>query len=290
MLPIHSVGRRSKRYLVVFAPTRSADEIYRAIVEISPGMTPEEKDRLIAATAARSLFHALYLQSLLEERDVNNQELVSANEEIQSANEELQSTNEELETTKEELQSSNEELHTVNDELQNRNAVLDADKQRSDQPAEQREPARADVEQRSHIRQFTPPAQRVMNLRPSDIGRPVRRIAPQAERGRPDAGVPRGAGYSAPREMEVQDREGRWFLLRVRPYRTADNKIDGVVVALVDIDQLRRTGQELRTARDFARSVIEGVPLPLAVIDFNLQIRATNDAFCELAGLDRADL
>ena len=91
----------------------------------------------------------------------------------------------------------------------------------------------------------------------------------------------------APRELEVQDLEGRWFLLRVRPYRTADNKIDGVVVALMDIDQLRRTGQELRTASDFARSVIEGVPLPLAVIDFNLQIRTTNEAFCKLSGLDR---
>ena len=87
-------------------------------------MTPEEKDRLISQLRHDLSSTRSYLQSLLEDRDAKNQELVSANEEIQSANEELQSTNEELETTKEELQSSNEELHTVNDELQNRNMVL----------------------------------------------------------------------------------------------------------------------------------------------------------------------
>ena len=93
-----------------------------------------------------------------------------------------------------------------------------------------------------------------------------------------------------PREIEVQDRDGHWHLLRVRPYRTTDNKIDGIVVVLLDIDLLRRSQQELRGARDFARSVIESVPLPLAVVDLDLRIRSANDAFRELAGVGREDL
>src|SRR5262249_20084851 len=94
----------------------------------------------------------------------------------------------------------------------------------------------------------------------------------------------------AAREMEVQDREGRWYLLRVRPYRTTENKIEGVVVVLLEIDQLRRSEQELRGARDFARSIIENVPLPLAVVDLDSRIRAFNDALRELAGLGKEDL
>ncbi len=135
-------------------------------------MTPEEKDRLISQQRHDLSSTRSYLQSLLEDRDAKNQELVSANEEIQSANEELQSTNEELETTKEELQSSNEELHTVNDELQNRNTVLT---QASNDLINLLNSVNLPVLMLSNdlnIRQFTPPAQRVMNLRPSDVGRP----------------------------------------------------------------------------------------------------------------------
>ena len=107
----------------------------------------------------------LYLQTLLEERDAKNQELVSANEEIQSANEEMQSTNEELETTKEELQSSNEELQTVNDELQQRNAILT---QTTNDLTNLLNSVNLPVLMLSNelnIRHFTPPTQRLMNLR-----------------------------------------------------------------------------------------------------------------------------
>ncbi len=260
-------------------------------LESTLGKSPDEKDRLLAKLGQDLASTRLYLESLLEERDAKNQELISANEEIQSANEELQSTNEELETTKEELQSSNEELQTVNEELQNRNAVLT---QTSNDLSNLLNSVNLPVLMLSnelHIRHFTPPVQRLMSVRSSDIGRPFAEIRMSL----------RNVETLEPvflevldtlnaREIEVQDRDGRWYLLRIRPYRTADNKIEGLVVVLVDIDQLRRSQQELRSARDFARTVVESIPLPLVVVDLEYRIQTTNDAFCRLVNSSGPDL
>jgi two-component system CheB/CheR fusion protein len=290
VLPIHSVGHRSKCYLVVFVPSRVRSEKERPVLELSPALSAEERDRLIEQMRHDLSSTKLYLQSLLEERDAKNQELVSANEEIQSANEELQSTNEELETTKEELQSSNEELHTVNEELQNRNTILT---QASNDLLNLLNSVNLPVLMLSNdlaIRHFTPPTQRVMNLRATDVGRPFSELRVNLEIDDLTPLLTEVLDTLTAREIEVQDREGHWYLLRVRPYRTADNKIEGLVVALVDIDQLRRSQQELRTARDFSRSIIQGVPLPLAVVDSDLRIRETNQAFCALAHLENGDL
>jgi len=288
VLPIHSVGHRAKCYLLVFAPQGRPEK--RPVVEAFPAMSAEDKDRLIAQMRHDLSSTKLYLQSLLEERDAKNQELVSANEEIQSANEELQSTNEELETTKEELQSSNEELHTVNDELQNRNTVLT---QASNDLLNLINSVNLPVLMLSNeltIRHFTPPTQRVMNLRPSDVGRPFSELRVNLNVDDLTPLLTEVLESLSSQEIEVQDREGHWYLLRVRPYRTTENKIEGLVVALVDIDQLRRSQQELRAARDFSRSIIQGVPLPLVVVDSELKIRATNPAFCQLSRLRNGDL
>ncbi len=290
VLPIQSIGHRTKCFLIVFAPSGNQPDKNAIPVDALPDDSGEDKDRVIARLRHDLASTKLYLQSLLEERDGNNQELVSANEEIQSANEELQSTNEELETTKEELQSSNEELHTVNEELQNRNAILS---QASNDLSNLLNSVNLPVLMLSNelaIRQFTPLTQRVMNIRASDVGRPFSELRVNLN---VDDLTPLFAEVLdtlAAREIEVQDREGHWYLLRVRPYRTADNKIEGLVVALVDIDQLRRVQHELRAAHDFSRSVIQGVPLPLVVVDSELKIRETNQAFCALTRLDSADL
>ncbi len=285
ILPIPSLSSRLRYYLVLFVPSEKPISL-----TVSPSaeqlaqIPPEDKDRLISQLRHDLGSTKLYLRSLLEERDGKNQELVSANEEIQSANEELQSTNEELETTKEELQSSNEELQTVNDELQNRNSILS---QASNDLSNLLNSVNLPVLMLSNefnIRHFTPPTQRLMNLRSSDIGRPFGDIRLNLNIDDLEPLFTEVLESLAPREIEVQDRDGHWYLLRVRPYRTTDHKIEGLVVVLVDIDQLRRVQQELRDARDFARSVIKGISLPLAVLDEKLKIRFTNEAFCGLTG------
>jgi two-component system CheB/CheR fusion protein len=292
VLPIYTSIPRSRCFLVLFVPSGRvlAGELSAAGSVLSGPPEASGAGDSLECLRQDLASTQLYLQTLLDERDARNQELVSANEEIQSANEEMQSTNEELETTKEELQSSNEELQTVNDELQQRNATLT---QATNDLSNLLNSVNLPVLMLSSellIRHFTPPTQRLMNLRTPDIGRPFSEIRFNLNTENLTPLFSEVLETLAPREIEVQDDGGKWYLLRVRPYRTIENKIDGVVVVLVDIDQFRRSQQGLRNARDFAASVIEKIPLPLVVVDRELRIRSVNDAFRRLAGFRNDDL
>ncbi len=181
-----------------------------------------------------------YLQSIIEERESTNEELRSANEEIMSANEELQSTNEELQTAKEEAQSANEELATVNEELQYRNAELARAHNDLINLFSGVNIAILMVNRELCVRRFTPQAEKLFNLIPADVGRPIGNLNPNLDV--PDltrliAGV---IDTLTPYEGEVQDRQGHWHLLRIRPYVTLDNKIDGASIVLLDIDSVKR--------------------------------------------------
>ncbi|MFT3764879.1 MAG: CheR family methyltransferase [Minicystis sp.] len=182
-----------------------------------------------------------YLQLTIEEHEATNEELQSANEELLSSNEELQSINEELETAKEELESTNEELLTLNEELENRNVDLSRlNNDLMNLLASVNIPiVMLSIDHR--IRRFTPLAERVLNLIPSDIGRPIGDIKPKIEVPDLEPLIAEVIDTVSIREREVQDRDGRWYLMRVRPYRTMDNKIDGAVIVLVDVDRLKRS-------------------------------------------------
>jgi two-component system CheB/CheR fusion protein len=212
-----------------------------------------------------------YLQSILEEQQASHEDLESAHEEAQSANEELQSINEELETSKEEIQSANEELTTLNEELQHRNAEL----LRSNSDL-------VNVQASTHlsivfvgldrsIRSFTTAAATLLHLRPTDVGRPLRdlRLNDIVEL---DAPIARTIETLEASEQTVQDEDGRWLSVRIRPYRTIDHQIDGAVVVFVDIDALIR-------GRLYAESIIATVRAPLVVLDERFVIVTANAAF-----------
>ncbi len=290
VLPITSAASRPRCFLLLFQITPEGLEGRTSRQIPQPQLTADEKDLLIAQLRQDLSSTRFHLQSLVEERDARNQELVSANEEIQSANEELQSTNEELETTKEELQSANEELQTVNDELQQRNNVLTQTGNDLTNLLNSVNIPLLMLNSDLQIRQFTPPMQRLLSVRPSDIGRSISEIRLQLSIEDLDPILNEVLESLGTRELEVQDKEGRWHLLRVRPYRTADNKIEGLVILLLDIDQLRRSQQQLVDARDFASSVVEGVPVPIVVLNEDCSIRTTNTAFRELAQVSQKDL
>jgi two-component system, chemotaxis family, CheB/CheR fusion protein len=220
-----------------------------------------------------------YLQSVIEDQERTNEELQSANEEILSSNEELQSTNEELETAKEELQSTNEELTTVNDELHTRNAELG---QANNDLVNLLNSVQIPIVMLGgdlRIRRFTPMAERVMSLIPTDIGRPLSDLRPNIIVPELEKLIIEVMDTLAAKELEVQDREGRWCLLRIRPYKTLENRIDGVVVALVDIDALKRVETEVREAREFAEAIVETVREPLLVLDKDLRVKSANHNF-----------
>ena len=181
-----------------------------------------------------------YLQSIIEEQRTTNEELRSANEEIQSSNEELQSINEELETAKEELQSTNEELTTVNEELQNRNDELThLNNDLSNLLSSVNIPI-VMLGNDLRVRRFTPMAEKVMNLIPTDIGRPITDIKPNLRVPDLKSSISHVIESLEIQEDEVEDNNGRWYSMRIRPYRTLDNKIDGVVVVLLDLDSRHR--------------------------------------------------
>lgn len=284
VLPITSAAGHPRCFLVLFQFIRRDGEPQATFEQhAQPTHSPDEKDRVISQLRQDLLSTRFHLQSMVEERDARNQELVSANEEIQSANEELQSTNEELETTKEELQSANEELQTVNDELQQRNNILRQTGNDLSNLLNSVNIPLLILTSDLHIRQFTPPIQRLLNVRASDVGRSISEIRLQLSVEDIEPILSEVLETLETRELDVQDRDGRWHLLRVRPYRTIENKIDGLIVVLVDIDQLRRSQEYLADARDFARFVFESVPVSVVVANQDFTIRAFNSAFRKLA-------
>src|SRR6184192_745219 len=176
-----------------------------------------------------------YLQSVIETQQATNEELQSANEEILSSNEELQSTNEELETAKEELQSANEELSTVNDELRSRNLEVTTINNDLTNLLSSIDFAVIIVGSDLSIRRFTPQAQKFLGLIPADVGRPLTNINPPVEVPDLQSLVLQVMATSAQVDREFADRQGGRYQVRILPYRTLDNKIDGAVITFVDI-------------------------------------------------------
>jgi two-component system CheB/CheR fusion protein len=230
-----------------------------------------------------------YLQALIEEHQHANADLQAANEELISSNEELQSLNEELQTAKEELQSTNEELSTLNEELQTRNGELNSVNSDLVNILASVEVPIVIVDGSRSIRRFTPKARPIMNLLPSDVGRPIDDIKPSLALDALDEKIAAVIDTVTLHEEEVQDRSGRWFRLQIRPYTTVDKRIDGAVISVVDIDVLKRALGAAEWARDYARAIVEAVRTPLLVLDEKFVIVSTNEAFERLSNLPRRE-
>ena len=187
-----------------------------------------------------------YLKSTCEELETSNEELKSSNEEMQSVNEELQSTNEELETSKEELQSVNEELTTVNNELQTKVADLSRSDIDMNNLLSGTGIATVFVDHQMRIMRFTPTATQIINLIRSDIGRPVAHtVTNLLGYNTLTADIKAVLETLTPREAELQTDVGRWFKMRIQPYRTMENVIEGAVLTFMDITEMRTLRDKL---------------------------------------------
>lgn len=290
----------------VASPLSNEALLYLVILEEAPEQIPQpaqtanppalNEDEAQALAQASASIAALreelrakdeYLQSTHEELESSNEELKSSNEEMQSVNEELQSTNEELETSKEELQSVNEELATVNAELNTK--VVDLSRANNDMNnlLAGTGIATVFVDHQLRILRFTPTAAEIINLIQSDVGRPVGHI------------VSNLAGYTSlvadvasvldnlvPQDKQVQTVQGAWFAMRIRPYRTLDNVIEGAVITFLDITEMKRIEAALGKANQLARLavVVRDAHDAITVQDLEGSITAWNPGAVRMYG------
>lgn len=208
---------------------------------IRPGKLPKSSGKTASQREIVELHRDLAatkeaLQAIVEEQESTNEELKSANEEIESSNEELQSTNEELETAKEELQSTNEELVTLNEELSNRNLEMQQTNSDLKNLLSSIQLPIVMVDNDLLVRLVTPAAQNAFNILQSDAGRPITDFRPNVDIGDLEHLLREVIDSLTVRERRVADKQGRNYSLRVRPYRTKENKIDGAVITVLDID------------------------------------------------------
>jgi two-component system, chemotaxis family, CheB/CheR fusion protein len=224
------------------------------------------------------------LQSLADDRQRINEELTQANEELVSSNEELQSTNEELETAKEELQSANEELTTLNDELHGRNQDLNlANSDLVNLIASVDIPI-VIISGDRKVRLFTPRAKTLMNLIPSDIGRPIDDIRLNVNLTDLDRHISEVLDTLTAKELDVQDKQGDWYRMQIRPYKTTENKLDGIVLSLIDISRLKATAGLAEAALGYIMSVVETIKVPVAVLNDKLGVVSANQSFFQTFG------
>jgi two-component system CheB/CheR fusion protein len=292
-------------YLVVLEETKAIEQLLSSAVGAGAlDEQPDEKildndgfDSLTASALVIRLKQELraneeYLQSANEELETSNEELKSSNEEMQSVNEELQSTNEELETSKEELQSVNEELATVNTELQTK--VFDLSRANNDMNnlLAGTGVGTVFVDFKLRIQRFTPSITQVINLILTDVGRPVGHIVSNlVGYDTLTADIKEVLDNLIPKEVEVLTKDGAWFLLRIRPYRTLDNVIEGAVITFFDISEIKRTREALLKANDLLRLavVVRDAHDAIVLQDMDGRIMAWNPAAARMYGWGEAE-
>ena len=223
-----------------------------------------------------------HLQSIIREREFANQDLRAANEEILSSNEELQSTNEELQTAKEEIQATNEELGTINDELYRRNAEATRITDDFQNLLNSINVPVLMLGSDLRMRRFTPAAAQLFNLIASDIGRPLGDINHRLAIADLEQQILAVIDTLTQTSQEIQGQNELWYELQIRPYRTLDNRIDGAVVVLIDIDRLKRNTEQLRAARDFAEGIVQTVREALVVLTHEFRVVTANEQFYQL--------
>lgn len=281
--PLHTPESLKGLILVLFEDSSLAPEPTGAIPQADEG---SEKQRALDLERELARTQQDY-RSALEELETSNEELKSVNEEIQSANEEFQSTNEELESSREELQSLNEELTTVNAELHEKIVELSDAYSTITDVLNSTRVAILVLDNEFLVRRFTTEARNVINLIEADIGRPISDISTNLDYDGLDRDFQNVIESLAPKEREVRTKDGHWHLMRIIPYRTKDNRLNGVVVTFVNIDAQKDAQMKVEqlskdavlSAMRYAESIVDTVRESLLVLDTDFRVLSANRSF-----------
>ncbi len=271
--PINKPKLMENLLMVTFKDVKRANENNEKIPETTPkkDIRINELEEELRVTKDR-------LHTTIEELETSNEELKSANEELQSMNEELQSTNEELETSKEELQSLNEELLTVNTELQNKVDQLSEVNDDMNNLLNSIEIPTIFVDKDIKIKRFTKETTKLINLIPSDVGRPLEDIVSNVEYENMINDIKEVMDRVIYKEEEVRTKDRKWYLVRIIPYKTTENIIDGAVITFTDISEQKEV-QKLADQLEYVESIVDTVREPLVVLDDELNVISANESF-----------
>ncbi len=233
-------------------------------------------------------------QSTIEELESSNEELKATNEELQSTNEEFQSTNEEMESSREELQSLNEELQTVNAELQSKVDEISAAQDDINNLLNSTEIAIVFVDEALRIKRFSKEATKIINLIGSDVGRPLEDQNTKLQYKHMIRDIQTVLNKLSSVEKEVQCAEGIWYMMSIKPYRTMDNRVQGVVLTFENVDaqkkyqkNLQKLNNESKAAWLLVREVFDMNTSPMAVLDERGGMVIANTSFSRLMNIDQ---
>ncbi len=286
VLPVAEASSATPLFLVTFEYEAGSSSVSAAapIDDVGEGSVVGTLEQELARARAE-------LQASVEQMEASNEDLKASNEEILSMNEELQSSNEELETSREELQSMNEELSTLNSQLQEKVSALEDATDDLDNLLTSTNFATVFLSPDFRIRRYTDAAKELLNLIPGDVGRPLADMAWKFT----DAGLLDDARVVlqtlTAASREVQSHEGKWFIRHVRPYRTSDHRIDGVVLTFADISHAKKAEAAARASELRYRAIFEQVAVGVVEVEADTgRYLAVNAKFCEIVGRTEAEL
>jgi two-component system, chemotaxis family, CheB/CheR fusion protein len=308
-------GPVEKQALILFLENE-LDESIEAPVIPAGDTNQAELNMLVAKLQTENQRLREQLQVTIEEFDSSNEEMKAANEELQSINEEYRSATEELETSKEELQSVNEELQTVNNDMKLKLEEIAHAHQELENILGASEIGTIFLDRELRIQRFTAGTNEVLNILPSDRGRPVRHLTHTLKYNRFVEDAEQVLRQLVPIEREAQTEKDDWYLLRYRPYHTAQGRIEGVVITFINITALKQSEEELRhskenleervgertrelneanqkisQARDLFLQLFHSNPVPTSLTQLtDGRFIDVNDAYLEFTGLQREEV
>jgi two-component system, chemotaxis family, CheB/CheR fusion protein len=247
-----------------------------AIEERAPERAPSPHSEHTTNLEAELHYVRGTLQGMIEDLESSNEELKSMNEELQSTNEEVQSSNEELSTSREELQSLNEELQTLNEELAHRNSMLSQSNDDMYNLLSSVHVATVFVDPQLNVKRFTAPAKKVFRLRDSDVGRPVSDLVVNLNYQTLVEDAQEVLRTLVFAEHEVQTTDGEWRLMRISPYRTANNIIDGLIITVTDIQGFKDAQLKMERSRALFDDLLATLPMPLLLLDESFRVQAAS--------------